>query len=153
MAPPRRPIEQRIAENASVDDSGCWVWQGHRSPDGYGLIGVGRNNTMLRVHRVTFERLIRPLREGEIVCHRCDNPSCCNPEHLFAGSHGDNMRDMSLKGRATNQHGGQQQTHCRNGHEYTPENTYWRPGKIASRDCRACIRLRAVSYQKRKSAA
>jgi hypothetical protein len=47
-----------------------------------------------------FERFVRTLRDGELVCHKCDTPLCCNPDHLFAGSAKDNFLDMKQKGRA-----------------------------------------------------
>jgi hypothetical protein len=75
-----------------------------------------------------------------------------NPAHLFEGDHKLNGMDSSLKRRARNQHGGQTQTHCINGHEYSPENTYWRPGRVAQRDCRACCRERQRKCQSRKAA-
>lgn len=74
----------------------CWVWAGTRDAAGYGKIKIG--GRMFRAHRVSYQ-----LFKGEIgdydVLHKCDNPSCINPEHLSLGTHGDNMRDMISKGR------------------------------------------------------
>jgi len=94
----------------------CIEWTGRTSHDGYGLYG----NT--RIHRLMYEVFIGQIPLGSIVCHQCDNRLCCRPEHLWLGTIADNNRDMSVKGRASNQHKGK--THCKNGHEYTPENTY-----------------------------
>lgn len=81
----------------------CWLWNGSRTPDGYGQITVGsaRDGTAARVHP---HRLAWVLANGEIpdglhVCHACDNPPCCNPQHLWIGTHADNMHDMISKGR------------------------------------------------------
>lgn len=80
-------------------DDECWEWQASRGPDGYGFFWCSDHNE--RAHRVALElHLGRPLREGYLACHTCDNPPCCNPNHLFEGTHDDNMADKAAKGRA-----------------------------------------------------
>jgi hypothetical protein len=97
MAPPRIDPISRILSR--IDYRGtCWIYTGSRSGDGYGVIGIGKKS--FRVHRVMFEEYVRTLVDKEIVCHTCDTPLCCNPEHLFAGSHSDNAIDRENKGRA-----------------------------------------------------
>lgn len=77
-------------------DSPCWIWTGARDQSGYGTLGC-RTHTE-RAHRVAF--WIRHGRESRaLVCHHCDNPPCCNPEHLFEGTKSDNALDMVSKGR------------------------------------------------------
>lgn len=78
--------------------SACWVWLGATDPKGYGRFHVsrGRGSSAL-AHRVAFEMAHGYL--PVVVCHRCDNPPCCNPAHLFGGTRADNNRDMSSKGR------------------------------------------------------
>jgi hypothetical protein len=95
----------------------------------------------MAAHRVSLLIASGPFDMRLLVCHRCDNPSCVRPEHLFLGDAVDNMQDMSRKGRAR----GQDVTHCPQGHEYTEANTYYyaRPG--LRRYCRACMRDRARS--------
>jgi hypothetical protein len=75
----------------------CWLWTGGRDPKGYGQFYRGR--TKYRANRAVLELLTgRPL--GDLLsCHRCDNPPCCNPAHLFIGTISDNTRDAFLKGR------------------------------------------------------
>lgn len=75
----------------------CWEWQGAKDPNGYGRCGW-RGKTML-VHRVAFLFHHGNLSPDLFICHACDNPSCCNPNHLFSGTHSDNMKDMVSKGR------------------------------------------------------
>lgn len=73
----------------------CWDWQGWREPNGYGRFG------QRKPHRLMYEATHGPIPQGDDVCHRCDNPPCVNPAHLFAGSRQDNMDDMVAKGRAS----------------------------------------------------
>lgn len=72
--------------------SGCWEWRGGTTK-GYGTY---RDKS---AHRVSYERYKGPIPPGMIVCHSCDNPSCVNPDHLWAGTYSDNANDMWSKGR------------------------------------------------------
>lgn len=86
-------IHARLTETAN----GCREWGGKRSTKGYGLIKIG--GRWVRVHRLVLEAKVGPLGELQ-ACHRCDNPPCCNEEHLYAGTATDNVRDMVRRGRA-----------------------------------------------------
>lgn len=76
-------------------DTECWEWQGKLSP--YGKFRIGKK--MLYSHRVTWEIVNGTIPQEMHVLHSCDNPACCNPNHLFLGSHLDNMRDKVTKNR------------------------------------------------------
>jgi len=75
----------------------CWPWQGTMRSDGYGRFWMqGRYQ---RAHRVAWELANGPIPDGLIVCHACDNPPCCNAEHLWVGTDADNIADRKRKGR------------------------------------------------------
>jgi hypothetical protein len=77
--------------------SGCWNWA--RSVDGHGYGQFQWNGSHARAHRVAFEICFGPIPNGVYILHRCDNPRCCNPFHLFPGTMKDNTQDMLAKGR------------------------------------------------------
>ncbi len=92
---------------SKVDKSGsCWVWTGGSSrPGGYGSVyqrwdQAHRRPVMASAHRLSYADAYGPIPEGMDVCHRCDNPPCVRPSHLFVGTARDNGRDMARKGRA-----------------------------------------------------
>ena len=78
---------------------GCWEWTGARHTKGYGL--VRWNGRMQRVHRLVWNLTKGEVPPGLLVCHRCDNPPCGNPDHLFLATASQNLQDMAQKGRAT----------------------------------------------------
>ena len=98
-----KPIEQRLREKLVHNETtGCVEFAGSRDRKGYGRIGVQlgfcRHETRL-AHRVAWELENGPIPDGLNVLHRCDNPPCCNTEHLFLGTLADNNKDMQAKGR------------------------------------------------------
>lgn len=78
-------------------ETGCWEWTRARHKYGYGELRSGKSG--VRASRVAYQLWKGEIPHGMCVCHRCDNPPCCNPEHLFLGTHADNIRDASRKER------------------------------------------------------
>lgn len=90
----RQTLEARIRR---PDDDGCWGWAGDKTKSGYGVIShEGKRGY---AHRASWELEHGPIPAGMEICHHCDNPPCVRPDHLFIGTHADNMRDMWAKGR------------------------------------------------------
>ena len=91
-------LEERLRSSIGPpDENGCRPWTGHLT-SGYGRISVGYAER--KVVRVLWEMEHGPIPSGLHVCHRCDNPACCAVEHLWLGTHADNMADKARKGRA-----------------------------------------------------
>lgn len=84
--------------HSRLDKSGeCWLWKGAVAKSGYGVVNWGEGART--IHRTIYEMDVGEI-NGLWVLHKCDNPLCANPEHLFLGTHDDNMADMAKKGRA-----------------------------------------------------
>lgn len=92
-------LEEKIRRQTKIDKNGCWIWQGGSAANGYGMCYVQRIRANRGAHRVAWEVFNGQIPEGMNVCHRCDTPKCCNPDHLFLGSALDNVRDKIEKGR------------------------------------------------------
>jgi hypothetical protein len=97
-----RPLYDRLHEKLIPEpNSGCWLFTGAVNENGYGSIGIGgRKRGNVFAHRAAWMLYHGEIPDGMYVCHRCDVPSCCNPDHLFLGTAKDNFHDCMKKGRA-----------------------------------------------------
>lgn len=90
-------LRDKLLERAVRTENGCLEWSGSRDRFGYGWVRNGPK--VVKAHRASYAVFVQPLRDGEEVCHSCDNPPCIEPSHLTAADHSANMADMLAKGR------------------------------------------------------
>lgn len=134
----------------------CWLWTAGLDKDGYGKFAIGlggKAQIHTRAHRFAYEIFVGPIPVGMVVCHRCDNPPCARPEHLFLGTPKDNNDDKVTKGRHVRLWGTplkrSRQTHCKNDHLFDEANT--KVDKRGHRTCRTCARANSLrAYYKSK---
>jgi len=136
----RRPILERLLEKIEIGGD-CWLWTGAQSSAGYGSIGAGTGTKTIPTHVVMYQAEFGPVPDGLEIDHLCRVRRCCNPNHLEAVTHLENVRRGN---------GGQHwrnKTHCPTGHPYNEENTYVSPR--GRRHCRTCERVRNRSRVRR----
>lgn len=128
---------------ARVDQSSgptaCWPWLGSRTTGGYGQVYMDKR--VIKASRAAWVLARGPVRDGLHVLHYCDNPPCCNPNHLWLGTPADNAQDSVAKGR----HYQQKKRHCPAGHPYAGTNL-----RIETNGYRRCRTCHARHEQKRR---
>lgn len=98
-------FKQRFLSKIKKHENGCWLWGASLDKDGYGWFSV-ISTKHSRAHRVSWEIFTgEKIPAGKLCLHKCDNPSCVNPEHLFLGTQKENIKDMFSKGRQSNRNG------------------------------------------------
>lgn len=93
--------KERFLNKIKSGASGCWDWIAAKNKKGYGYIKLRKKRKNEMAHRMSWLLFKGDIPNGLYVLHKCDNPSCVNPDHLFLGTQNDNMKDMAKKGRAT----------------------------------------------------
>lgn len=129
-----------IASRTINKRTGCWLWKRGAVSDGRGVLCVdGRNVAVYRISLWVFKKISRMRTDTSFLgCHKCDNPRCFNPDHLFAGTTSDNAIDCVNKGRNWNA----SKTRCKRGHRFSLKNTrYIQTPNGVGRVCRTCHRM------------
>jgi hypothetical protein len=97
------PMKIKLERLVAKDEvTGCWNWTGQINNYGYAMVSFNTPNkrrTTTTAHRASYQTFVGPVQWDQVVCHRCDNPLCINPDHLFIGTQLENMEDMVAKGR------------------------------------------------------
>lgn len=161
MAPVARSLEERFWQFVApmTEGRGCWEWTGGLHEFGYGKLWDNDAQENVGAHRVSFKLHKGDIPPGFEALHSCDNASCVNPSHLFAGTQGDNVRDCVAKGRHRNgdrtlaasitraRHAAK--THCKRGHVIDGATTL-KSGRMM-RFCTTCAAAQKRAYKERNA--
>lgn len=145
------PLEERLKARLVRRPNGCLEWTGHTIRKGYGqilndaaAIAEGRPK-QIGTHKAAWEIVHGPVPEGLEIRHKCDNPPCCDVEHLEIGTSQDNADDCQTRQR----HYWHGREKCRKGHTFGPEDVNRATGR---RQCKQCLRAASRDWKKRQKA-
>ena len=131
LIPDKRTIHDRLLDARHITVLGCWSWMKYTNKSGYGKLQYKRNSYL--VHRLSmFVFKDFDLTQDVMICHKCENKRCFNPEHLYIGDQSLNMKDAIIAGT----HNNSRKIQCIKGHLFTGETT--RINKQGHRECRIC---------------
>jgi hypothetical protein len=141
-----KTIDRFLAKVNKTDN--CWFWTGYKNPKGYGKITV--NYKPIMAHRYSYEYYIDSIPKGLVLDHLCENKDCVNPAHLEPVTNQENLIRGKVGQKNAIHH--KSKTHCKNGHEYTEENTKYIQRKTGYiRLTRSCVKCYNLSQSKFKS--
>lgn len=116
LRPQQEAILAKVRERVELTETGCWYWKLKKTEGGYArMYFKGQYHA---VTRLVYAAVHGPFDKNLDICHTCDNPACCNPQHIWAGEHQANLQDGSKKKRLQ----GQWKTHCKRGHPLSGDN-------------------------------
>jgi hypothetical protein len=131
----RRPLAERFWAKVDKTDS-CWIWTAGTDRKGYGVFNAPGAYSTRAAHRIAYMLTVGEIAAGMDLDHLCRVPACVNPEHLEPVTRRENvLRGVGVSAQRA------RQTHCKRGHEFTPENTRVSKTRPGSRSCRTCRRL------------
>lgn len=141
-------VIKRILNRVNVDENDCWLFQGAKQSDGYGVV-KHREKAKL-AHRITYFVFKGKIPKGEEIDHLCKTRNCCNPNHLEAVTHAENIRRGDAKKAFLKMR--KNQTHCKRGHKFDEKNTRYKYRKngVVHRNCIACEKFKYKQRKERK---